>query len=286
MFNHLKVRRFLHAMATICHWSGLGGRPFGYYIPYRYRSVMPQKNEKFIYAWLKKAWLAKHSQFSSWLDEAMKYKAEFQKWQDSPAANQPRFNQDWFPGLDGVMAYTMVRKFEPKKVIEIGSGHSTRFMAQAIKDGGLSTHLHSIDPVPRRDIDAICTQVTRKTVDQVSAEMLTDLNENDILFIDGSHIFMPGADTDYLFLEILPQLKKGVIVHIHDILLPYEYPDTWAWRSYNEQHAVLAILSGGERFEVLMPNAFVRREFGSEVEKLGVSILPGAMETSLWLCVC
>ena len=65
------------------------------------------------------------------------------------------------PGLDGAMAYAMVRKFKPRRIIEVGSGHSTRFMAQAIEDAQLETELHWIDPQPRREIDEICSKITR-----------------------------------------------------------------------------------------------------------------------------
>jgi len=68
---------------------------------------------------------------------------------------RPRFNQDWFPGLDGAMAYTLVRYFKPAKIVEVGSGHSTRFLAQAINDGGLRTQLYSVAPQPRADVDTI-----------------------------------------------------------------------------------------------------------------------------------
>ena len=148
----------------------------------------------------------------------------------------------------------MVRTLKPQKIIEVGSGHSTRFMAQAIKDEALSTHLHSIDPQPRREIDQICSKITRATVEGVSLDVFKKLSAEDILFVDCSHIAMPGSDVDYLFTRVFPELAPGVVIHVHDIFLPNGYPKKWSWRSYNEQNFLLAMLSGGDRYETLFPS--------------------------------
>lgn len=281
----LPFRKVFEGLTTIRAWMGWGGRSQGFFIPYVYASTVPQRNENHEIEWIAREWSKEAPQFLSELEKACAWNERFGQFasEDSKNVNRPRFNQTWFPGLDGAMAYHMVRTLRPQKILEVGSGHSTRFMAQAIADGSLNTFLHSIDPVPRREIDSICSQITRKTVDQVSVEELCALEAGDIFFIDASHILMPGTDVDYLFAEVLPRLKAGVVVHIHDIFLPRNYPNSWQWRGYNENQTVAIMLGGGKRFEVLMPNAFMRRVYPDLVKKLNFTLSEGSFEGSLWL---
>lgn len=203
--------------------------------------------------------------------------------EDPDSRNRPRFNQQWFPGLDGALAYAMVRRASPRRIVEVGSGHSTRFMAQAIADGGTNTILHSIDPQPRREIDALCTEVTRTPVQEAPSSVFDALERGDMLFIDGSHKSAPGSDVDLLLGHVLPRLSPGVFVHIHDIFLPEPYPPAWAWRAYNEQLVVAALLAGGSRFKILCPNAYLRRYHADRLVNLQAPLEPGAYEASLWL---
>jgi hypothetical protein len=194
----------------------------------------------------------------------------------------PRWNQDWFPRLDAAAAYAMVRTLKPKRIVEVGSGHSTRFLARAVADGALDTRITAIDPQPRAslaglDIDWIATPVQR-----VAA--FPALGEGDILFIDSSHQLKPGSDVDFLLNAVLPLLPSGVRVHFHDIFLPDEYPEHWAWRRYNEQPAVAALI----RKEVFRIDFASHATVKFHPEKIqGVlarlPLVPGAVESSLWL---
>lgn len=283
---HKKVRRYFKAQSTVLNWLGVSQtKPFGFYIPYRYAGTVEYPPQDKCLQWLKESMLKNKDEFQSWINKALNYNDRFKEFtKTNPEnVNQPRFDQDWFPGLDGIMAYTMVRELKPKLVIEIGSGHSTRWMAQAKIDGATETFLHSVDPVPRRAIDKICDGVTRNVVDEFDANEFKKLDDGDILFIDSSHLAQPGTDVDYLFTEILPVLKKGVVVHIHDIFLPYGYPNSWQWRMYNEQNMLAAILSGGDRYEVLMANAFVRRDHAELLGDLFCPLEKTAHEGSFWL---
>ncbi len=281
------LRRWLKAQSTILNWLGAKSKPYGYYIPYSYVSDLKSRDENYVFSWLMKKWDSDPQVFLHWLGKIKSYNPIFSSWsaKETPERSQssPRFDQDWFPGLDGAMAYTLVREVKPAKVIEVGSGHSTRFLAQAIKDGELNTHLHSIDPVPRKDIDSICDQITRNTVDKVDPQVFLDLKSKDVLFIDASHIHMPGTDVDFLFHEILPCLQKGVFIHIHDIFLPFEYPNEWQWRNYTEQHALLGLLGGGSKFKVLTAHHYFRRHHPEWLKDLNFAVLPGAKEASVWL---
>jgi hypothetical protein len=283
-----KIRSFLKAQATLRSWLGWGGKSYGFYIPYEYSARLKLPDQDDCLDWLKEAFDRQLSVYLAFVDEAAQFNDRFHEFrtEDPENAHRPRFDQDWFPGLDGAMAYTMVRRFEPKRIVEIGSGHSTRFLRQAICDGNLKTHLHAVDPAPRRGVEHICDQFTRSTVDRVPIESLLSLVENDILFIDGSHIAMPGTDVDWLFSRILPQLATGVLIHIHDIFLPNGYPNAWKRRWYNEQNFLLAMIAGGERYRILFPGAYMRRYHGDIIDqRLFSQCRAGAHEASFWIQV-
>lgn len=194
----------------------------------------------------------------------------------------PRWNQDWFPRLDAAAAYAMVRSVKPRRIVEVGSGHSTRFLARAVADGGLDTRITAIDPKPRASLAGLDIEWIAAPVQRVAA--FPALGESDILFIDSSHQLKPGSDVDFLLNAVLPLLPQGVRVHFHDIFLPDDYPEHWAWRRYNEQPAVSALIKKN----------FLRIDFSSHAtakfhpEKIRgvlarVPLLPGAIESSLWL---
>ena len=205
---------------------GWGGTKFGFYIPYEWAGTLNPFTEDDTYEWLKAAWDADQGTFRETLGRIEKHLDTLAGFAaiDPGDGDAPRFDQSWCPGLDGAAAYGLVRELAPARIIEIGSGHSTRFMARAIRDGGLATRLTSIDPVPRRSIDHLCAEVVRTTLDKADLSLFDGLGGNDILFFDGSHIAMPGSDADTLVNRVLPRLNPGVWVHVHDIFLPPRLP--------------------------------------------------------------
>ncbi|MEM7647352.1 MAG: class I SAM-dependent methyltransferase, partial [Pseudomonadota bacterium] len=272
-----KLRRYLKAQSTIHHWMGLKiNQEFGFYIPYTFKKFLRVPTENDHIQWITDHFNQRESIFLENIKAASQYKERFQdfKQANSENVNQPRLNSNWFPGMDGAMAYTLIRTHKPKKIIEVGSGHSTRFLRQAVTDGGFDCHIHSIDPEPRREIDLICDQITRGTVTEVSPSIFKDLGESDVLFIDCSHIAMPGSDVDFLFTEVLPLLNKGVLIHIHDIFLPFGYPESWHWRGYNEQMLLASLMGVKGAFDVLWPSYFMRKNYRRELEDLGVNKNP------------
>jgi len=183
------------------------------------------------------------------------------------------------------VAYTLVRTGHPKRIIEVGSGHSTRFMARAVLDGGLDTEMISIDPEPRAGIDGLAVTRHRHRLHEADAGMFEALESGDILFIDSSHILMPGSDVDQLLNRVLPKLRSGLLVHIHDIFLPGDYPVEWAWRAYNEQQGIAALIQGGA-FDILFASHYVASRLPQLMENTVLAAFPlpeGAYETSLWL---
>ena len=194
----------------------------------------------------------------------------------------PRWSQDWFPRLDAAAAYAMVRETRPRRIVEVGCGHSTRFMARAVADGGLDTRIIAIDPKPRATIEALPVEWIRMPVQRVAA--FPALGEGDILFIDSSHQLKPGSDVDFLLNAVLPLLPPGVRVHFHDIFLPDDYPAAWAWRRYNEQAAVGALLEKNVFKIDFASYATITRDPQCIQGVLArLPLVPGAIESSLWL---
>lgn len=173
-------------------------------------------------------------------------------------STKPTWNNGFLPGLDIIGIYTLITEFKPKKYIEIGSGNSTKVAYKAKMDQRLSTEIISIDPQPRAEIDHLANKVIRKPFENIDFDILDELHENDILFVDNSHRILPNSDAMVFFLEILPRLKKGVIVHIHDIYLPYDYPQFMCDRFYSEQYGLaMYLLANAKKFETLLPNYFI-----------------------------
>jgi hypothetical protein len=167
----------------------------------------------------------------------------------------------WFSGLDLAALYMFVARHRPARYIEIGSGWTTKIARRAARDAGVDLHITSIDPQPRAEIDRLCNVVVRRAAEDVDASLLTGLGPGDILFIDGSHRALTNSDCVMLFLEVLPELMGGVLVHVHDVFLPFDYPREWSERYYSEQYLLAAwLLAEGRRFRVELPNMFVSHD--------------------------
>jgi hypothetical protein len=142
--------------------------------------------------------------------------------------------------------YALIRELKPANYLEVGAGMSTKFARQAIKDAGLKTRILSVDPHPRAEIDSICDEVIRQRFEDVDiAGLKQRLQTGDIVFIDNSHQSFQSSDVTVFFTEFLPLLPPGVTWGLHDIFLPYDYPDEWRQRFYNEQYLLMSYLLGG-----------------------------------------
>jgi hypothetical protein len=194
------------------------------------------------------------------------------------------FRNNYFRSPDAEILYIMVHTRKPSRVIEIGSGNSTKVARQAILDGKLNTRLTSIDPRPRAEIDSLVDQCVRHPVESLNPTFFDILQQDDILFIDSSHELRVGNDCAFLYSTILPRLAAGVMLQIHDVFLPYDYPadlletggDGW-----NEQYLVQAILTLGGAFDVIWPGYFLQRTWADFA-----ALFPhntGERAQSLWL---
>jgi len=179
---------------------------------------------------------------------------------ENPDPLEPAWNNGFLPGLDIAALYTIIKRHKPCNYLEIGSGNSTKVVAKVIRDHTLSTQIISIDPHPRAEIDALANQVIRKPLEHLDdvSFIVDTMMPGDVLFIDNSHHVFPNSDAMVCFMEILPRLKKGVLVHVHDIYLPYDYPQFMCDRYYNEQYTLAAFLMAApDRYQTLFPAFYV-----------------------------
>jgi hypothetical protein len=172
--------------------------------------------------------------------------------QDGPKA--PFWANNWFPPFDGAVLYGLIAERSPRRFIEVGSGNSTRFARQAITDLNLQTRIISIDPHPHTTIDELCDEVMRSRMEDVPSEFWERIGPEDMLFVDNSHRSFPNSDVTVFFAEVLPALRPGTIYGLHDIFLPWDYPEAWRDRFYNEQYLLLTYLLGGaDGDDILLP---------------------------------
>ncbi len=169
------------------------------------------------------------------------------------------FNNSFYSYADGVTLFCMMRHLRPQRIIEAGSGFSSALMLD-VNDQFFHGHIqfHFIDPFPRRlesllkleDRTKIHIHATR--VQDVSLSIFDSLSAGDILFIDSSHVSKTGSDVNFLFFEVLPRLKSGVYVHLHDIFYPFEYPQSWVYEgvAWNENYTLRAFLQYNTAFEI------------------------------------
>jgi predicted O-methyltransferase YrrM len=251
----------------------LGLKPRGYFIPYRHAGDLPPAPG---YPALDPVFAAAAPTMRARLAALGKLPA---------VLRLARWDQDWFPRLDAAIAYDMVRERRPRRIVEVGSGHSTRFLAEAVADSGHEALLTAIDPAPRADIARTGARMIAAPAPACGEAPFEGLGSGDLLFIDSSHVLMPGTDVDFLLNRILPRLAAGTLVHVHDIFLPDAYPPEWAWRGYNEQLGVAALLAGSA-WRILFASRYAATRLAVDVAASAVArlpFMPGAYDSSLWL---
>ena len=172
---------------------------------------------------------------------------------------QFHFNNGLFESGDAEFWYQVIRAVRPRRIIEIGSGYSTLLATRAIQknkidDAGYQCDHICIEPYEQDWLEATGATVIRERVENVGTSLFQQLGKDDILFIDSSHIIRPGGDVLFEYLELLPSIRKGVIVHVHDIFSPRDYLKQWivdTGRFWNEQYLLEAFLSHNEKWQVI-----------------------------------
>lgn len=193
-----------------------------------------------------------------------------------------------FSGLDARAYFVLLRQWQPRRLIEVGSGYSTLLAADVnarFLDG--SAAITAIEPYPRPFLDKIPDlRVIRQPVQAVDTGIFAELAAGDVLFIDSTHVAKTGSDVNHLVFDVLPRLRPGVHVHFHDIFLPNEYLRNWVLdenRSWNEQYLIRALLMDSTRYRIVFGSSFVASIMPDAVAAaLGGAVMDGG---SLWLDV-
>jgi hypothetical protein len=172
-------------------------------------------------------------------------------------ATVPYWSNNYLPQGDAIALCGFLFKYKPAIYVEIGSGNSTKFARRVISHFNLWTKIISIDPQPRAEIDTLCDEIVRAPVQMVPKSVFQALRKNSILFIDGSHRCLQNSDVTYIFMDILPNLYPGILIHFHDIFWPQDYPSQWAERLYNEQYLLGVLLLFGAGYEILYSSQYI-----------------------------
>lgn len=179
-----------------------------------------------------------------------------------------------FEAGDADFYYQIIRFFKPKKIIEVGSGHSTKLAKIAInknfEESNIKTKIICIEPYENKWLETLGVKVLRKKIENINLNWNKELKKNDILFIDSSHIIRPNGDILKIYLEIIPQLRKGVIVQIHDIFTPKNYLKNWLLedvRLWNEQYILEALLTNNNKIEIISALNFLKNNYYINLKK-------------------
>lgn len=273
----------------------------GWFIPYRYAGAIEEDRRPIqaieaLFRGCEPAFLETLAKISAVADMLSGF--------DGPPP-RPRWSQDWFPGLDGAAAYALMWHDPPGRLIEIGSGHSTRFLLAGLEDArgknargkdasgkdasgkdaflaGAEPRVTCVDPAPRADLEGLPVTLLRRPLQAALPDLDLDLAAGDVLFVDSSHVAMPGSDVDLVVNRILPALPAGVLVHIHDVFLPDPYPESWSWRGYNEQNVIAPLLLAGRLVPVFSSHWARSRMVDALGAAATLPLRPGAIESSLW----
>lgn len=201
---------------------------------------------------------------------------EFYKKINKEKRSFKRFHENnMFPTVDAIVLLEIIIQKKPKRVIEVGSGFSTLVFLDALENRKINTNLTCIEPFPERlkcnlsPHDQKKIKLIQKPLQDVLPSEFKKLKKNDILFIDSSHVAKIGSDVTYLFLQVLPSLAKGVLIHFHDIVYPYSYPmhwiqNGWAW---NETLFLRTFLVESEKYEIIAFNSYFNTCFPKLAQK-------------------
>lgn len=198
------------------------------------------------------------------------------------------WRNDFWNNADAVVQYGLVRSRQPKRVIEIGCGWSSLLLARALTQNKTPCSVIQIEPYQNLEI------FTRLPVDWVHhkcilqrapIEIFDKLQKGDILFYDGSHCSKAASDVNWFFFRILPRLKSGVLIHLHDIFFPYEYPEEWIFergQTWNEQYILQAFLMNNDKYKILIANHYLFAHRKRELDDLYQGIQP-SHGVSFWM---
>lgn len=180
-----------------------------------------------------------------------------------------------FEAGDAEFYYSFIRSLKPKRIIEIGSGASTLLALEAISRNQLDNPAYAcrvtcVEPFEQSWLESSGLEIIRKRVENVDPNIFSELENGDVLFIDSSHVIRPRGDVLFEILQVLPLIKPGVYVHVHDVFTPHEYPEDWlfgAVRLWDEQYILEAFMSCNSDFEVVGALSYLKSEYPDEVKR-------------------
>ncbi len=178
---------------------------------------------------------------------------------DRPGPGAFGYRNGFFEAGDAEVLYGVIRAFRPARIIEIGGGNSTLVVRLAIarnvqEDAAWRCAHTCIEPFARPWLEATGATVLRSKVEDCPVDLFRSLEENDVLFIDSSHVTRPQGDVVFEYLYLLSRIRPGVLIHVHDVFTPRDYPERWVVkerRLWNEQYLLEAFLSFNRDFEVV-----------------------------------
>jgi hypothetical protein len=204
------------------------------------------------------------------LDELGRFAPELQEIPEEENESGFYWNNPTYCQTDAAVYYSMIRHFQPVSIVEVGAGYSTLIAASACLRNS-HTVLEAIDPYPPPCLSTAVpglAALTAEPVQKIPLDRFQALAENDILFIDSTHVCKIASDVNYLMFSVLPSLNKGVLIHLHDIFLPWNYPRSWVLEQnifWNEQYLVLAFLMFNDQFEIVLANHYLGREHAASL---------------------
>lgn len=214
-----------------------------------------------------------HDRIFSLLDELRDHCAELD-WMERHPDGKVKWHET-YTTLDSAVLYTLIRRLKPKRFIEVGCGRSSRVTSEAIfrnRSEGHDCNVTFIEPYPGPRLEGVklAGELLVQKIEDTPLEYFADLGPGDILFIDTSHVIKCQNDVEYELLHILPSLKPGVFVHIHDIYTPYDQPKDWLLGRYapgasNEQYAFECLLSGGATYQTVLPLYWLGKDHPEKV---------------------
>ena len=196
----------------------------------------------------------------------------------------------WYPALDAFVLQAMLRHVVPARMIEVGCGFSSRVTARVNREifGG-EMHFTCIDPVIRvpiqQEVKGI-TEIRQEEVQDTPLELFEELEAGDVLFIDTSHAVKTGGDVPWIYNQILPRMKPGVYVHLHDAFLPGDYPEEWVMqgRAWNEVYLLQSFLAFNSGFEVVFGVRWMMQNHRAALEKAFGDLGPHSeLSGALWI---
>jgi methyltransferase family protein len=236
-------------------------RPIHYYEPLPdFRTITPEQiNRRRNYASIDFRW-----------EEQLMLVGELARYREELKDLSFDFDNDFFSGFDAAVYYSLIRHLQPQRVIEIGGGYSTQLAAHAVARNGKG-RLTCVEPYPEARLTEANVEVIQKRVEEMDVDFFACLEAGDILFIDSSHAVKFGSDVCYEFLELLPRLKPGVWIHVHDIFFPHDYPAEWLLDrrlALNEQYLLEAFLAFNKNFLPQLANHWICLDHGDEAARL------------------